>query len=411
MSEVRQLVETLYVRESRRVFASLVRLLGDFDSAEEAMHEAFAAAVEKWETEGVPANPRAWLVSAGRFKRIDAIRRSARFDSSKADILRRQDGLQPDEKELDVGRLEDDTLRLIFTCCHPSLNESTQVALTLREVCGLTTEEVARAFLTTPPTIAQRIVRGKSKIRSANIPYEIPSVDELPERIEAVLSVIYLVFNEGYSASSGDAVTRSDLTGEAIRLGRVLMELLDDSEVAGLTALMLLHDSRKAARVDMDGELILLEDQDRSLWHRDAIQEGRQLVAKAMSSGSIGLYTIQAAISLAHAEAENSSSTNWERIVSLYDLLLTAGENPVIELNRAVALAMRDGPEVGLAVINTILADGHLKDYHLAHAAKADLLRRLGQNVEAKTSYLQALELAQLEPEKRFLRRRLQEVS
>jgi RNA polymerase sigma-70 factor (ECF subfamily) len=409
----RQMVDGVYRAESRRVFATLIRLLGDFDLAEEALHDAFAAALEQWPRDGLPANPRAWLVSTGRFKATDAIRRRARFDSSlaelaaRADLLRESDDLELNEE----GEVEDDRLRLIFTCCHPALTPNTQIALTLREVCGLKTEEIASAFLTTPGTIAQRIVRGKSKIRDARIPYQVPSAGDLHERLDSVLSVVYLVFNEGYSASSGESLTRPDLSGEAIRLGRLLLELLPDPEVFGLLALMLLQESRRDARSSPDGNLVLLEHQDRSLWNREQIQEGRELVQRALESRHFGSYTIQAAIAAVHAQAPTADSTDWNQIVSLYDLLAHAQPSPVVELNRAVALAMRDGPAAGLDRIDTILNDGKLGDYYLAHAARADLCRRLGQTDEARHAYQRALALARQEPERRFLERRIRELT
>ena len=410
-NEIRSKVDAVYRVESRRVFATLVRLLHDFDLAEEAMHEAFASAVEQWERDGVPENPRAWLVSAGRFKAIDAIRRRARFDASLSDIAQRLDHDSQDVAEPDEQRLEDDRLRLIFICCHPAIAAEARVALTLREVCGLTTEEIARAFLTAPPTLAQRIVRAKAKIKSAGIPYQVPSQADLPERLETVLQVIYLVFNEGYSASSGDSLTREDLSGEAIRLGRLLVELLPDSEVLGLLALMLLHESRRSARAGDSGELILLEQQDRSLWNRQQISEGAALVQRAFDSGQVGFYCVQAAISAVHAQARTAAETDWSQIVALYDLLSQAGPSPIIELNRAVAVAMRDGPSAGLALIDGILARGELVDYHLAHSARADLCRRLGKSADAKVSYQRALALAQQGPERRFLEKRLAELN
>ena len=406
----RKRVDALYRSESRRVLATLIRLLGDFDLAEEALHDAFAAAVERWPTDGVPANPRAWLVSTGRFKAIDALRRRARFDASLATIAERLDAASPEAPEVDDDRVEDDRLRLIFTCCHPALPPDAQAALTLREVCGLTTEEIARAFLSRPSTLAQRIVRAKTKIRDARIPYQVPSRAELPERLDVVLHVVYLVFNEGYSASSGGHLTRADLSAEAIRLGRLLAELLPEPEALGLLALMLLHDSRRAARVSADGDLVLLDAQDRSLWDRGRIAEGAALVERALSSRRFGPYTLQAAIAAVHAEAPDAAAADWRQIVGLYDVLLRADPSPVVELNRAAAVAMRDGPAAGLALIDAILDRGELADYHLAHSARADLCRRLGRSVEARASYERALELARQEPERRFLSRRLREI-
>ncbi|MGD9646233.1 MAG: RNA polymerase sigma factor [Pirellulales bacterium] len=407
---VRRLVDEIYRRESRRVFATLIRLLGDFDRAEEALHEAFAAAVEQWSREGVPANPRAWLVSAGRFKAIDAMRRRARFDASLEELADRYDRAARSAAAAADEEIEDDRLRLIFTCCHPALAPATQVALTLREVCELTTEEIASAFLAAPATIAQRIVRGKAKIRDAEIPYQVPSLGELPARLASVLAVIYLVFNEGYSASSGTAVTRADLSGEAIRLGRLLVELLPDPEAMGLLALMLLHESRREARTSPAGDVVLLEDQNRSLWRRDLIAEGQALVERAVASRRFGAYTVQAAIAAAHATAPQPAATDWALIVGLYDALLSIEPSPVVELNRAVAVAMRDGPAAGLQIIDDILARGDLADYHLAHAARADLCRRLGRLADARASYQRALELVRQEPERRFLARRLGEL-
>jgi RNA polymerase sigma-70 factor (ECF subfamily) len=407
---VSDVIESVYRSDSRRVLATLIRLLGDFDLAEEAMHDAFAAAMERWSCEGTPANPRAWLVSTGRFKAIDAIRRRARFDASLAELAERWVADLNDATIGDEADVEDDRLRLIFTCCHPALAPDAQIALTLREVCGLTTEEVARAFLTTPSTVAQRIVRAKAKIRDAGIPYEVPSRADLPERLDSVLRVIYLVFNEGYSASSGSSLTRPDLASEAIRLGRLLTELLPEPEAVGLLALMLLHESRRAARTSAAGELVLLDDQDRSLWSRNQIAEGVALVDRALASRRFGPYTLQAAIAAVHADAPNAAATDWAQIVGLYEVLLRADPSPVIELNRAAAVAMRDGPLAGLGLIDAILARGDLRDYHLAHAARADLCRRLGRNAEARASYERALALTRQEPERRFLERRLSEL-
>jgi RNA polymerase sigma-70 factor (ECF subfamily) len=404
------MVDAVYRSESRRVLATLIRLLGDFDLAEEAMHDAFASAVEQWPREGVPSNPRAWLVSAGRFKAIDVIRRRARFDASLSELAERLDADSGSRRgEFEEG-LEDDRLRLIFTCCHPALPADAQVALTLREVCGLTTEEIAHAFLTASTTVAQRIVRAKSKIKGARIPYQVPSLADLPDRLETVLRVVYLIFNEGYSASSGASLTRSDLSEEAIRLGRLVIELLPEPEAVGLLALMLLQESRRAARTSPTGELVLLADQDRALWNRDQIAEGKTLVERALLSGRFGPYTLQAAIAAVHAEAPSPAATDWAQIARLYDALLQLEQSPVIELNRAVAVAMRDGPAAGLALIDAILARGDLADYHLAHSARADLFRRLGKTAEARSAYHRALESAQQEPERRFLERRLREL-
>jgi RNA polymerase sigma-70 factor (ECF subfamily) len=406
----RNTAEAVYRSDSRHVLATLIRLLGDFDLAEEALHDAFRAALEQWPRDGVPANPRAWLVSTGRFKAIDAIRRHTRFEPLPDDIDRRLAADTDDAEAWNDESIEDDRLRLIFTCCHPALSPDAQVAMTLREVCGLTTEEVARAFLSSPPTVAQRIVRAKAKIRNARIPYEVPTATDLPDRLDAVLRVVYLVFNEGYYASSGAALTRHDLSSEAISLGRLLVELLPEPEALGLLGLMLLHDSRRAARTSPSGELILLDDQDRLLWNRDQIAEGLALVERALAARQVGPYTIQAAIAAVHANAPDSAATDWTQIVALYDLLARAEPSPVVELNRAVAVAMRDGPAAGLALIDTILGGGNLSGYHLAHAARADLCRRLGQTAEARVSYEKALSLAEQEPERRFLERRLAEL-
>jgi len=406
----RNTVDAVYRSDSRHVLATLIRLLGDFDIAEEALHDAFRAALEQWPRDGVPANPRAWLVSTGRFKAIDAIRRRTRFEPLPDDIDRRLAADTDDPEAWNDESIEDDRLRLIFTCCHPALSPDAQVAMTLREVCGLTTEEVARAFLSSPPTVAQRIVRAKAKIRNARIPYEVPLATDLPDRLDAVLRVVYLVFNEGYSASSGAALTRHDLSSEAISLGRLLVELLPEPEALGLLALMLLHDSRRTARTSPSGELILLNDQDRLLWNRDQIAEGLALVERAVAARQVGPYTIQAAIAAVHANAPNAAATDWAQIVALYDLLARAEPSSVVELNRAVAVAMRDGPSVGLALIDAILGRGDLSDYHLAHAARADLCRRLGRIAEARASYERALSLTEQEPERRFLERRLAEL-
>jgi len=407
---MRQTVDAVYRAESRRVLATLIRLLGDFDLAEEALQDAFAAAVERWPRDGVPEKPRAWLVSTGRFKAIDAIRRHARFDASLAEVAEHLDADTPDGSPRDEDGVEDDRLRLVFTCCHPALPPDAQVALTLREVCGLTTEEIGHAFLTSAPTVAQRIVRAKSKIRDARIPYQVPSVADLPNRLGTVLHVIYLVFNEGYSASSGAALTRHDLSGEAIRLGRLLVELLPEPEAVGLLALMLVHESRRTARTAPDGELVLLDDQDRSLWNCDMIGEGAALVERALASRRFGPYTLQAAIAAVHAVAPNAAATDWAQIVGLYDVLARADPSPVVALNRAVAVAMGDGPVAGLALIDAILARGELADYHLAHSAQADLRRRLGRKAEARASYERALALTRQEPERRFLERRLRDL-
>lgn len=405
--QIRDVVDSVYRTESRRVFATLVRLLGDFDLAEEALHDAFASAVAQWPQQGVPANPRAWLVSAGRFKAIDTMRRRARFDASLGELANRIDQSTPD---LDSETIEDDRLRLIFTCCHPAIAPEAQVALTLREVCGLTTEAIASAFLTSPSTLAQRIVRAKSKIRDAGIPYQVPSREELPERLHTVLQVIYLVFNEGYSASSGESLIRGDLSEEAIRLGRLMVELLPDPEVLGLLALMLLHESRRHARHTPSGEIILLDDQDRSLWDRQLIAEGQELVDRAFLTQQFGPYMLQAGIAVSHATAATPAETEWTQIVALYDALARITPSPVVELNRAVAVAMRDGPAAGLELVDAILTRGDLADYHLAHATRADFCRRLGKTADARHSYQQALNLARQEPERRFLAGRLAEL-
>lgn len=403
-------IEDIYRRESRRVLATLIRLLHDFDLAEEALHEAFVAAAETWPREGLPAQPRAWLVSTGRFKAIDTIRRRGRLNELQSELVRRQDEVTATNASRSDEDIEDDRLRLIFTCCHPAIDPQVQIALTLREVCGLTTEEVARAFLIAPATMAQRIVRGKAKIRDAGIPYIVPSGPDLPERMQSVLSVIYLVFNEGYSASFGDSVTRADLSEEAIRLGRLLVELLPDPEVIGLLALMLLQESRRLARTTSDGDIVLLEEQDRTLWNGEAITEGLALVERTLASRRFGTYGIQAAIAAVHARAAVPMETDWQQMVGLYDALLSIQPSPVVELNRAVAVAMRDGPQSGLTIIDQILQRGVLADYHLLHAARADLLRRHGDGPAAKSAYEQALALAQQEPERRFLTKRLHEL-
>src|SRR5215470_15417413 len=407
---VRASVDAIYRAEARRVLATLIRLLGDIDRAEEALHEAFTVAVEQWSRQGVPANPRAWLISTGRFKAIDGMRRRARFDASLTALTKQLEASASDAEVWDDKSIEDDQLRLIFTCCHPVLPPEAQVALTLREVCGLTTEEIARAFLVTPATLAQRIVRAKAKIRETRIPYEVPAPEELPERLGAVLQVIYLVFNEGYSAAAGAEVTRAELTGEAIRLGRLLAELQPEPEASGLLALMLLQESRRAARTSATGELILLENQDRALWNREQIAEGVALVEKALSSRRFGAYTLQAAIAAIHAEAESAAATDWRQIVALYNQLARIQPSPVVQLNRAVAIAMRDGPEAGLTHIDAVLEHGELANYYLAHSARAELCRRLGRTAEARSSFEKALALTQQGPERQFLHARIHQL-
>ena len=402
-------IETLYRSDSGRVLATLVRLLGDLDLAEEAMHEAFAVALESWPQTGIPDNPRPWLISTARFKAVDAMRRRARFDGAQRDLVAHLES-RVNDAPVEDEEIDDDRLRLIFTCCHPALPPEGQVALTLREICGLTTEEIARAFLVTPATLAQRIVRAKAKIRETQIPYEVPTPQELPERLAAVLQVVYLVFNEGYSAAAGTEVTRAELTREAIRLGRLLTELQPEPEVIGLLALMLLQESRRAARTSPTGELILLENQDRSLWNREQITEGVTLVEKALSTRRFGAYTLQAAIAAVHAEAESTSATDWRQIVALYNQLVRIQPSPVVHLNRAVAIAMRDGPEAGLSHIDALLAHGELANYYLAHSARAEMYRRLGRTDEARASYEKALSLTQQEPERQFLQERIRQL-
>ncbi len=412
--QLRRTIEALYRAESGRVLATLVRLLGDLDLAEESMHEAFAAALESWTLAGIPAKPRPWLISTARFKAIDALRRRARFEGAQGELVAhlesRVNQAPSGNEEIGDDEIEDDRLRLIFTCCHPALPPESRVALTLREICGLTTEEIARAFLVTPATLAQRIVRAKAKIREASIPYEVPTPRELPERLGAVLQVIYLVFNEGYSAAAGAEVTRAELTGEAIRLGRLLTELQSEPEVIGLLALMLLQESRRPARTSPTGDLILLENQDRSLWNRAQIAEGTALLEKALNSSSFGAYTLQAAIAAVHAQAESAAATDWRQIVALYGQLVRIQPSPVVHLNRAVAIAMRDGPEAGLKHIDAVLENGELANYYLAHSARADMCRRLGRTAEARASYEKALALTQQEPERQFLQERIRQL-
>jgi RNA polymerase sigma-70 factor (ECF subfamily) len=407
---IRDRIDDLYRSDSRRVFASLVRLLKDFDLADDAMHEAFTAAVEIWQRDGVPANPRSWLISTGKFKAINVLDRQGRLKALQPEIASRVDEVADENAARAATEIEDDRLRLIFTCCHPAIDSQLQVPLTLREVCGLTTEEIANAFLTSKATMAQRIVRGKAKIREEQIPFDVPSLEDLPERLDAVLSAIYLVFNEGYAASQGASLLRVDLTAEAIRLGRLLHELLPDPEAKGLLALMLLHESRREARASPDGEIILLEEQDRSRWDRQMISEGTALVEQALRSRRFGAYTLQAAISAIHAEAVTVKETDWNQIAVLYSLLQRIDPSPVVELNRAVAVAMRDGPEAGLALIDAILNRGDLVDHHRAHAARAELCRRSGKMSDAKKSYERAISLARQEPERRFLTRRMSEI-
>jgi RNA polymerase sigma-70 factor (ECF subfamily) len=409
---IRELLDSLYRVDSGRILATLIRLLGDFDLAEEAMHEAFAVALSLWSNTGVPDNPRPWLISTARFKAIDTLRRRARFDASQDELARYLEAeWSSAESSKDEDSIEDDRLRLIFTCCHPSLPPEAHVALSLREVCGLTTEEIAKAFLITPRTLAQRIVRAKAKIRDTPIRYEVPSPQELPERLDAVLQVIYLVFNEGYSAAAGAEVTRAELTGEAIRLARLLSQLLPEPEVIGLLSLMLLQESHRAARTSPAGELILLENQDRSLWNREQIDEGVALVERALTSRRFGSYTLQAAIAAVHAEAESAAVTDWRQIVALYNQLVKIQPSPVVHLNRAVAIAMRDGPGVGLEHIDAVLAHGELANYYLAHSARADMCRRLGRTAEARSSYEKALALTRQEPERKFLEGRLRQLT
>ena len=407
-ARVREIVDRTYRDDSRRVLATLIRLLGDFDVAEEALHDAFVAAIERWPVDGVPANPRTWLVSTGRFKAIDQLRRRTAFDDRRPELERQLAELSEEEPVIvESGDIADDRLRLVFTCCHPALSADAQVALTLHTIGGLTTEEIAHAFLVAPPTLAQRIVRAKGKIRDAGIPYEVPAAADLPERLDAVLATLYLIFNEGYSATFGDAVTRADLCGEAIRLGRLVVELLPEPEAIGLLAMMLLHDSRRAARTNAAGELVVLDEQDRSRWNRGQIREGQELTERALRSRRVGPYAIQAAIAAVHADAPRWEETDWAEIVAFYDLLLNMNPSPVVELNRAAAIAMKDGPERGLDLINALLARGELASYHLAHSARADLLRRLGRADDALAAYAAALALTTQQPERRYIERRM----
>lgn len=407
LPEIRAILDTVYRQESRRIFATLVRLVHDFDLAEEMLQESFTAAWERWPQDGVPDNPRAWLIATGRYQAINIIRRRGLFDRLQADVVARFTTLAEINDSRTAEPIEDDRLRLIFTCCHPAIEQNIQIPLTLREVCGLTTEEIASAFLTNPKTMAQRIVRGKAKIRDANIPYIIPEPTELPDRLESVLAVVYLVFNEGYSATMGDALTRADLSGEAIRLGRLIRERLPDPEAVGLLALMILQESRRRARTTLEGDIVLLEDQDRKLWDGDMIREGQELIRQVWDQGEVGVYSLQAAIAAVHAAAPTAADTDWQQITALYDILLLRNPSPVVELNRAVAVAMRDGPAAGLTLIESLLDRGTLSRYHLAHAAQADLLRRLGRRPEARIAYQRALECTQQEPERRYLQRRL----
>lgn len=409
-SRINNQLAELYKQHAGKVLATLIRLVGDFDLAEEAMHEAFATAIENWDAQDIPDNPVSWLISTGRFKAIDIIRRKKHIGELEPDLQLLASEIEEHNLQLAEQEIEDDQLRLIFTCCHPAIDPVVQIPLTLREVCGLTTEEIASAFLVSPSTMAQRIVRGKAKIRDANIPFNIPDLPDLPARLDAVLSVVYLVFNEGYSASSGDAVTRADLSGEAIRLARLILQLLPDPEVTGLLALMLLHESRRVARTDAHGDIVLMEDQDRSLWNQDYIQEGIALVRESLASRRFGIYTLQAAISAVHAEAANADATDWQQVVALYTLMLQLEPSPVIELNRAVAVAMRDGPQAGLQLVDAILNRGELREYHLSHATRGELLHRTGQHQQAISAFEKALSLARQAPEQRMLRRKIEQL-